>query len=255
MRGLESAHVAGLIGDMVREALSDASALPEDAMRLDLLRKRLKALSADDIARFFDALFKEAGNAPAAIKLKSSLVDPEGLKRALGSEKYKDVFSAAIRLRLRKVSRLFSELPPHKKGIAGYDKEEEVKMEHLSLGMRRTLSKKSVKDTLDRLLSDPDPVVIANVLNNPRTTESEALKIASKRPNSPHILKVLASHRKWSKRYAVMKAIILNPYSPPRVSIALLEFMLSQDLKQVLDDTGIHPQVRMSAKDLLEQKK
>lgn len=243
------------ITGMVRRAIIDADALPEDAMRLELLAKRLGALGADDTARFFDELFKDTGNASAAIKLKSALVNPEGLKRALGEEKYNGVFTASIKLRLRKVSCLFSDLPPFKKGLVGYDKEEEIKMEHMPLGIRRALSKKSVKDTIDRLLSDPDPIVITNILNNPRTTEREVLKIASKRPNSPRILNALANHKKWSKRYAIIKAIAMNPYSLPRVSVALLEFLLSQDLMEVLDDNGLHPQVRINAKEILEQKK
>jgi hypothetical protein len=104
--------------------------------------------------------------------------------------------------------------------VHGYDKEEEARMELLTLGERRSRSKSNVKDSIDRLLSDPDPIVITNILNNPRVTEREVLKVASKRPNSPGILKLVATHRVWSKRYAVKKAVASNPYSSPRVDCA-----------------------------------
>lgn len=127
-------------------------------------------------------------------------------------------------------------------------------MELISLGERRALSKRPVKEVIDRLLSDPDLMVIGNILNNPRTTEKEVLKVASKRPNSPAILKLVAGHRKWSKRYDVMKAIALNPYTPPRVSVALLEGLMTQDLRAIADDKTLHPQVKEAAKDIVKER-
>ena len=245
----------------VLQVISDAGALPEDSMRLELLGRRLAPLPPEEIALFFDCLYKIdprhlKGSSPRnASKVRRALMNEERLREILGQEKYSGVLIAAMRLGLRKVSRLFSELPPHRRGASGYEHEEEARMEYVSLGMKRTLSKSRSKDTLDRLLSDPDPIVISNILNNPRTTERDVLKIASKRPNSPRILKLLAGHGKWSKRYDVINAIALNPYSPPRLSIAILEILLAQDLKIIMKSDAVHPQVRMSAKDIYENKK
>jgi len=240
--------------ELLERLLSDLSALPEEEMRFGLLGSRLSPMEPELIARTFDALYKKTRTDARARAIASLLVDHEGLIRAIGPEKYSLVYHASLRLGLEKVSRLFTDLPPHKKGIRGYDKEEEVKMEHLTLGQRRELSKKGVKDTIDRLLSDPDRIVIKNILENPRTTETEVLKVASKRPNSPEILKLLVTHKKWSKRGPVRRAIVLNPYSPPRVSIALLEMMLFQDLKNVTRDKTVHPQVRLAATDILKHR-
>ena len=137
----------------------------------------------------------------------------------------------------------------------GYSEEEEAKMEFVTLGERRAMAKTNVKDKLDRLLSDPDVMVINNLLNNPRLTEIEVLKIASKRPNSPKTLKTLATHRKWSKRYSVMKSLVMNPYTPPRISTGFLSFLLLQDLVEVVDNTTLHPQVRAGAEELIEEKR
>lgn len=238
----------------VDKVIADISALPEKEMRLELLGKRLKRLSPVDAARFFDILYgKERSDRTAPIA-KSVLVDPDGVKRILGTDRYRGIYMASLELGLHKVSRLFTDLPPHKKGASGYDEEEEAKMEFITLGERRSMSKGQVKDTLDRLLSDPDPIVIGNILDNPRITEREVLKIASKRPNSPKILKLLAGHRKWSKRYNVIKAVVLNPYAPPRISVALLEGLLTQDLKLVAEEKTIHPQVIISAREILRQR-
>jgi len=156
---------------------------------------------------------------------------------------------------LKRVSRFFTDLPPQKKGFSGYDTEEEAKMEMITLGERRAMAKGWVKEKLDRLLSDPDPVVIAHILNNPRITEKEILKIASKRPNSPNIMKLISIHKRWGARYLVRKALVQNPYTPPRISLGLLEFLLFQDLKEVAQNDTLHPQVRLAAKERLDEKR
>lgn len=239
----------------IQKLLNDLIALPEEKMRSGLLGRKFSEITPEEIARIIDLLYKKGAQGRLAREAQVILVDPAGLKAALGEEKYREVYLCSIELGLRKVSRLFSELPPHRKGLSGYDKEEEARMEFISLGQRRAMSRSHEKDTIDRLLSDPDPTVIGNLLNNPRTTLKEVLKIASKRPNSVEILRLLTAHRVWSRRYEVKKAIVLNPYTPPRIAIGLLGFLLIQDLKAASADKSIHPEVRLSAKDLFEEKK
>ncbi|MBI5491513.1 MAG: hypothetical protein HY893_01120 [Deltaproteobacteria bacterium] len=239
---------------MAARILSDLSALPEEKMRLDLLGRRLSALEPGDAAKLIDTVYKKGADDKEARRFRALLVNPEGLRKALGEDRHRSIYHASVQLGLRKVSRLFTDLPPRKTGVAGYEKEEEAKMEFITLGQRRAMSKSNVKDTIDRLLSDPDVMVVNNLLNNPRLTEKEVLKIASKRPNSAQILKLVSTHRVWSKRYEVKKALILNPYTPPRISIALLELMLTQDLKLVAEDKTLHSQVKLSAKDLLNER-
>lgn len=236
---------------LATKLLDDISALPEERMRLALLCKTISELSPEDSARLLDAVYnRDIENKPATI-VRSLMVDDDSVHSQLGDAAYNSIYLAALRLNLTRISRLFTDFEPHKKGVSGYEEEEFIKMEHLTLGERRSLSKSQLKTHIDMLLSDPDPVVIANLLNNPRITEREVLKIASKRPNSARILKLVALHPKWSKRYEVAKAVTLNPYTPPRISIALIEKMLTQDLSAISDDNTIHPEVRETAKEVL----
>lgn len=237
----------------VEDLLNGLAALPEERMRLDFLGRRLGAIGPEDAARCLDEIYR-AGPQPRNRIARATLVDHDGLKEIIGQESYRRISDAAVRLGLKKVARLFSDLRPVKAGPAGYDKEEEAAMEFISLGRRRSLARSRIKDTIDRLLSDPDPVVVANLLNNPRMTEKEVLKIASKRPGSPAILKLIVGHRVWSKRYDVVKAVAMNPYAPPKVSVALLEFLMTQDLKVLSEDRNVHPAVRQGAHELLAQR-
>lgn len=240
---------------LAAKLLSDISALPEERMRLALLCKTLSALAPFDAARLLDTVYNRDIEDKTAFIVRSLMVDDEAVHSQIGDAAYNSIYLAALKGGLTRISRLFTGFEPHKKGVSGYDEEEFIKMEHLTLGERRALSKSQLKKNIDMLLSDPDPIVIGNLLNNPRITEREVLKIASKRPNSGRILKLIALHPKWSKRYEVAKAVALNPYTLPRISIALIEKMLTQDLSAISDDGTIHPEVRESAKDLLSERK
>ncbi|MDH4226802.1 MAG: hypothetical protein OEV59_03475 [Deltaproteobacteria bacterium] len=232
--------------------LRDVESLPEDKMRREMLCVRLKELEPEGVAHVLESLYRKDRDNAAVRAVKNVLVDPAALADMLGIEKFRRAYMASLELGFYRAGRLFTDLPAHKKGFGGYAEEEEAKMEFISLGERRSLAKTNIKDNLDRLLSDPDPMVIGYLLDNPRITEKEVLKISSKRPNSPRILKLLAVHRKWSKRYNVQKSLVQNPYTPPRISISLLDFMMEQDLRMISGDKTLHPQVRMSAVDLLK---
>lgn len=237
-------------GALAAKLLKDLSALPEKAMRMALLLRTLSALEPEEAAGLLDAVYRrDAEDAPAAL-VRSLMVDNDALHAGLGDRAYNSIYLAALRCGLSRIARLFTEYDPHMEGPSGYEQEESIRIESLTLGERRALSKGGVMKNLEMLLSDPDPVVVTNLLNNPRVTEREVLKIASKRPNSGEVLKLVSLHAKWSKRYAVAKALAMNPYSPPRVSVALLDGLLAQDLRAIADDGTVHPEVRAAAREL-----
>lgn len=235
--------------------IKDISSLPEEAMRLNLLGERFGDLEPIEIAEVLNEFYKITPMSKSSKALLHILVRPDSLMSVLGIDKFHQSYEEAVKLNYNRVTRLFTDLPPKKSGYSGYTKEVDAKMEDVSLGRRRTMAKTFNKNTLDRLVSDPDPMVIGYLLDNPRIIERDILKIASKRPLSPSIIKVLSTHRKWSKRYSVRKAIVFNPYTPPRIALAMIEFLMSQDIKIVATDKSIHPQLKQCARELLEIKK
>ena len=234
--------------------LADLAALPESGMRLALFSRTLASLQPEEGSGIIGIILKKGPEDAGAAIVRAILVDNDGVLKSLGQAQYDSIYLASLRLGLVRVSRFFTDFEAHREGVSGYEEEEFIKTAHLTLGERRGLAKSHLIRHLEKLLSDPDPEVVENLLNNPRITEKEVLKIASKRPNSPVVLKRVALHNKWSKRYDVLKAISRNPYAPTRVSIALVEFMLSQDLSAISEDTTIHPEVKQAAKEVLAEK-
>ena len=71
-------------------------------------------------ARCLDEIYR-AGPQPRNRIARATLVDHDGLKGIIGQDSYRRISDAAVRLGLKKVARLFSDLRPVKAGPAGYD--------------------------------------------------------------------------------------------------------------------------------------
>jgi len=125
---------------------------------------------------------------------------------------------------------------------------------HLTLGHKKMLARKVDGDRLGRFALEPDPRVVSEVLQNPRLTEDIVLRIASRRPARAEVLLEIWRSRKWCSRLRVRKALALNPYTPPEVSLKILATLVVGDLRAAAGDGALHPTVRDLARALLAQR-
>ncbi len=118
----------------------------------------------------------------------------------------------------------------------------------MPLGLRKSLSKSHDRNTLGKLLYDPAPSVVGILLDNPRTTESDVVKIVARRPNSGDILRTVYRHERWKHRYAVQCGLAMNPYTPTEITMRILPYLLSFDLITIINDTRLPNTVREQAR-------
>jgi len=118
----------------------------------------------------------------------------------------------------------------------------------VTLGERRTWARRPDRDLIDRLLLDPDPGVIRNLLQNPRVIEMDVLRIVSRRPVSAAVLTTVYRHPRWSGRKPVQAALAQNPYTPVEIAIALVELVDVGVLRALAREPSVHPVVRGRAK-------
>ena len=124
----------------------------------------------------------------------------------------------------------------------------------LSLGERRALARKPSRATLDKLLSDPHPLVIENLLMNPRLTEDDVVRMASRRPAHREVILQIARTPKWMVQARVRLAVVLNPGTPPEVSVPALPQLSRSELREVVALTLLPIVVRTAARDLLQRR-
>ncbi len=121
----------------------------------------------------------------------------------------------------------------------------------LALGERKTLARTHQRELLLQLLADPHPQVVEVLLENPHITERDVLVMASRRPSVPDSLSIVARSPRWRARYAVRRALVLNPHTPPHLSVRLLVMLRHKDQQLVAADANLPPTVRAQARDLV----
>jgi hypothetical protein len=111
----------------------------------------------------------------------------------------------------------------------------------ITLGERRTWARKPDRDRIGHLVLDPDPIVIRNLLQNPRLIELDVLRIASRRPVTTEVLVEVFQSKRWSGRRQVQLALIQNPYTPPQIGLSLVDLCDEDGLREVIKARSIHP--------------
>jgi hypothetical protein len=120
----------------------------------------------------------------------------------------------------------------------------------LTLGERRALARQPSRANLDRLLRDPHPMVVRLLLANPRITERDVVWVAARRPALPAIVAEIA--KAWTSSARVRMAVVLNPGSPPAISVPLLALLLRPELAEVGRAADLGAVVRATARERLE---
>jgi len=122
----------------------------------------------------------------------------------------------------------------------------------LSLGERKSLARGHVRDVLEALVRDPHPDVIEILLGNPHLTERDVLAVATQRPAPPESLALIATSERWGARYPIKRALALNPYTPPHITVRLVTTLQTADLRAIVNDTNLPEPLRSQAQALLE---
>lgn len=123
----------------------------------------------------------------------------------------------------------------------------------LTLGERRSLARRADRDGFDRLLRDPHPMVLRQLLGNPRTTEADVVRVTAFRPaRVGSIQEVARTH--WLTRSRVRMSILQNPGAPPAVAVPLVGLCTTPELAEIVRACDVQAIVRLTASELLERR-
>jgi hypothetical protein len=146
---------------------------------------------------------------------------------------------------------MFLDLPPMDARLAPAPPPLPKAMAKLPLGVRRSLARRNDIGVIERLLGDPDPAVIENLLNNPRITEAEVVRMAARSPVREQVLTAIARHPRWGLRQRVRVTLAHNPATPTGITLGLLHLLLDQDLAALTVDGRLSQVVVSRAEALL----
>jgi hypothetical protein len=103
----------------------------------------------------------------------------------------------------------------------------------LTLGQRITSARRCSAALIKHFLFDPDPKVFTALLVNQRLREDDLLALIASGRATREQLSVLANDIKWSFRYALRRALVLNSTTPRSIAAAQLRHLTVADLRNI----------------------
>jgi hypothetical protein len=241
----------------LRDLIGSLSRISDRRMRALALAHRLAAMGEERAALFLEGILRNVGRweGQGMRPVRDALVDFLALRERLGRGMIERIRRVSEAMGCVQVLDLFNDGDAYRNA-----QEEDLPMtppefKGVTLGARKAMARQPTSKWLERLLQDQDPSVIRNLLLNPRVTEAEVLKLASRTPVSSRVLEEVARSQRWISRYRVKKALVLNPYTPLGTSLPLLGFLMSQDLLFVSQRDGLSPTLRSRARRLWEERR
>jgi hypothetical protein len=229
--------------------------LPDLALRTGWLRDFLAHSSEHERATVLNALCED--NERAEPQAREAIVVVALLLASLGECQWVDELRAqADRRHLLSLGRLVRRAPPptvhdrpaHELPVPDYGRGRE-----LTVGERRSLALRPSRRAFDKLLQDPHPLVIRQLLENPRLTEDDVVRMTARRPARLEVLEAIAQNGRWLCHPRVRLTMLLNPGAPPAVAMPLLAVCTRNELSEVLHHSEGSGVLRSAALELLER--
>jgi hypothetical protein len=108
-----------------------------------------------------------------------------------------------------------------------------ARVQKLTLGERIASARRCSQTLIKILLFDPDPQVFESLLVNKRVREDDLIALVSSGRATPDQLRMLAADQKWSYRYAIRLALVLNTTTPRAVAASQLRHLRTIDLRRI----------------------
>ena len=242
-----------VLSDLVLWLVHKLSALPEPGMRLAVLAELAQEIAPLELAPTLEAILAgPTGGLEVPLEIRLAVISFLA-SESLDPAQREELLLVALSQRLAALARALhpGEETPFSPALARALKQ---RGRPLTLGERRSLAAGWDRRTLQRLLSDLDPLVVERLLANPRLREEDVIELASKRPNRPEVLRQIFDSPRWGCHYGVQHALVLNPHTPLSIALTLLTRLHYSDLRAVVSTHKLHQRLRAGAESLLRSR-
>lgn len=229
--------------------------LPDLALRAGWLRDFLANQSEHDRASVLNGLCED--NERAEPQAREAILVVALYLASIGEcELVESLRSQAEARHLLSLSRLVRRAPPptvHDRPARELPIPDYGAGRELTVGERKSLARSPNRRAFEKLLKDPHPLVIRQLLGNPKLTEDDVVRMTARRPARLEVLEAVAQNGRWLSRPRVRLAMLFNPGSPPAIAMPLLAVCTRNELSEVLHHSESSPVLRSAAHELLER--
>jgi len=120
-------------------------------------------------------------------------------------------------------------------------------------GDRVGLAKVATPSVLPGLLADSEARVVEGALINSRLREEDLVVALRQADVRPALMHAVAASPRWSDRYQVRLALVLQPRTPLGIALAQVSSLVRRDLVRVAESPGLPPLVQAAAGEVLER--
>lgn len=124
----------------------------------------------------------------------------------------------------------------------------------LTVPMKVELAGKGNREVRNILSRDASTMVARAVMQSPKISEQDVLSYVASAQTHEEILRAIAESRQWTANRQVVTALVLNPRTPPPVSVRFLRTFQTNELRVLMLNRGLSVAVRQEARRLLAQR-
>lgn len=128
-----------------------------------------------------------------------------------------------------------------------------LRVEKLSLGEKVASARRCGAALIKVFLFETNLRVFGALLANQRLREEELIALIASSESTPEQLGMIAADAKWTYRYEIRKALILNPRTPRAAAASQLRFLSRMDLRRIHSNPAISVYLRRCIERLLPQ--
>lgn len=126
----------------------------------------------------------------------------------------------------------------------------ETQVRLLPLPVKLRLSRGTSPTLKNILIRDKAPIVALSVLSSNPFSDNEIEKIAGNRNMSSEVLDQIARTRLWNRKYAICKALVMNPRTTTGVAIKMIPQLSVRDLRNISRDHNVAATIKAAARRL-----
>ena len=244
--------IEGLAGDLVKKSLRILDPTQKAAYACEKLAK----LDAPVIVEILHIILCNAAKRLSGYReFAERGINSTMLAQKLGSFKLSRVYHFAKKHEYLDIVSLFSTTSPIRISNGDENLFLVYGASDQTVGHRKSMARSHDKTVLDKIGYDPNPMVIRQLLVNPRITEEDVVKIAARRPNHANVLTEIFKNKKWLASYKIKHSIAANPYTPIGISRQIIPFLLQGDLKELEQNGSVADELKTEARRIYEIKK
>lgn len=236
--------------------LRQIGSLPEIPMRRAAVAAAVTALEPDEAVWWIDQLIRGAlwGKNP---EMDAILACADWLVRLRQEDDYGTIatlYEAAAEAGRESVLMMLRDPPAHR-ALRNGARLPETRLpidRDVSLGERRSMARGQDRRFLERLILDPSPLVVGQLLENPAIRLPDVVTIAARRPTVPELVLQVALAPKWFRELQLREAIVQNPFAATGLALKLMPTLNIHSLRKIRHAGDLHPMIREFAELLVQ---